>query len=98
MINVDNGIAAIQYCTMAVVIPMSKRGTVTLPPDLRRRLGLDRLENPMLLAEERDGKLVLEPATAVPVRDIPESTIRQWIGEDEAAMSAFSRPRKRKKK
>lgn len=87
-----------QYRSMAVVIPMSKRGTVTLPPELRRRLGLDRLENPMLLAEEQDGKLVLEAATAVPVRDLPEDKIQQWIADDEAAMQAFSKAGKRSKK
>ena len=74
---------------MSTVIPISKRGTVTLPPALRRSLGLEGLENPMLIASEVDGKLVLEPATAIPVRDIPKKTIRKWISEDEAAMKAF---------
>jgi bifunctional DNA-binding transcriptional regulator/antitoxin component of YhaV-PrlF toxin-antitoxin module len=84
------------YC-MPVILPVSKRGTVTLPPDLRSKLGLDRLENPMLLVEERNGKLFLEPATAVPVRDLPEATIRGWIAEDEKAMEALQRVRKPKK-
>jgi len=82
---------------MAVVIPISKRGTVTLPPDLRRQLGLDRLENPMLLAEEQDGKLILQPATAVAVRDLPKATMKKWISEDEAAMKGFQKSGKRKK-
>ncbi len=85
-----------QHYSMTVVIPVSKRGTVTLPPDLRRKLGLDRLENPMLLAKEQDGKLVLEPATAVPVRDIPKATIQKWISEDAAAMKGFLKSEKRK--
>ncbi|MBK1880243.1 hypothetical protein [Pelagicoccus mobilis] len=79
---------------MPTVIPISKRGTVTLPPALRRRLGLEGLENPMLIANEVDGKLVLEPATAIPVRDIPKKTIRKWIKEDEAAMEAFKAKKK----
>lgn len=83
---------------MTVILPVSKRGTVTLPPDLRSKLGLDRLENPMLLAEEKDGKLLLEPATAVPVRDLPEATIRGWIVEDEKAMAALKGVRKAKKR
>ena len=88
-----------QVCRMPVILPVSKRGTVTLPADLRSKLGLDRLENPMLLAEERNGKLFLEPATAVPVRDLPEATIRGWIAEDEKAMESFKgdhKPKKRK--
>lgn len=65
-----------------------------MPPALRRRLGLEGLENPMLIAEEIDGKLVLEPATAIPVRDIPKATIRQWISEDEAALKAYRAKKK----
>ena len=68
---------------MSQILPVSKRGTITLPPAYRRKLGLDRMENPLVIAEERNGKLILEIATAVPVRDIPERTIRGWIEEDE---------------
>lgn len=87
---IDNQLAVMQDCCMALVIPVSKRGTVTLPPGLRKRLGLDRLENPMLLVEEQGGKLVLEAATALPVREIPESTLKKWICEDESGMDAFN--------
>lgn len=75
---------------MAVAIPVSKRDTVTLPPELRKKLGLDRLSNPMLVVDEENGKLTMEPATAVPVREIPESKIRSWIAEDESAMKHFN--------
>ena len=78
-----------QYYSMAIAVPISKRGTVTIPPEMRRRMGVDKLENPMLLVEERDGKLYLEPAAAVPVRDIPKATLRSWIKDDEAEMTAF---------
>jgi bifunctional DNA-binding transcriptional regulator/antitoxin component of YhaV-PrlF toxin-antitoxin module len=94
-VNLDFRFAALQHCSIAIVIPISKRGTVTLPPSLRRSLGLEGLENPMLIANEVDGKLVLEPATAIPVRDIPEKTVRKWINEDEAAMKAFSAKKKK---
>lgn len=83
--------AAMHDCCMPQVLPVSKRGTITLPPAYRRKLGLDRMENPLVLAEEKDGKLVLEVATAMPVRDIPESTIRSWIEEDEKAGEALRR-------
>lgn len=69
-----------------------------MPPELRSKLGLDRLKNPMLLVEEKDGKLFLEPATAVPVRDLPEATIRGWIVEDEKAMKALQSVRKTAKR
>lgn len=83
-IHLDKRIAAMQHCVMKQVLPISKRGTITLPPAYRRKIGLDRLENPLMLVEEREGKLVLEIATALPVRDIPKETIQAWIAEDEA--------------
>lgn len=74
---------------MSTVIPISKRGTVTLPPALRRKFGFDRMENPLVIVEERDGALILRPATAVAVRDLPKSLIDEWIAEDEAGMAQF---------
>ncbi|MEX1115829.1 MAG: AbrB/MazE/SpoVT family DNA-binding domain-containing protein [Akkermansiaceae bacterium] len=70
-------------------IPVSKRGTITLPPEMRRKLGLDAAENPMMLAELRDGGVFLQPAEALPVRDIPEETLRGWIEEDEKDAASF---------
>jgi bifunctional DNA-binding transcriptional regulator/antitoxin component of YhaV-PrlF toxin-antitoxin module len=93
--TLDICIAVLQYCSMAIAIPISKRGTVTIPPEFRKRLGVDKLENPMLLVEERDGKLYLEPAAAIPVRDIPKATLESWIAADEAEMTAFKKAKKR---
>jgi bifunctional DNA-binding transcriptional regulator/antitoxin component of YhaV-PrlF toxin-antitoxin module len=70
-------------------IPVSKRGTITLPPDVRRDLGLNAAEHPMMLVELRDGGVFLRPAEAVPVRDIPEATLKAWITEDERDAEAF---------
>jgi len=42
-----------------------------------------------VILEERDGELILRPAAAVPVRDLPASLIEQWIAEDEAGMAQF---------
>jgi bifunctional DNA-binding transcriptional regulator/antitoxin component of YhaV-PrlF toxin-antitoxin module len=81
---------------MAIAVPISKRGTVTIPPEIRKKLGVDRLDNPMLLVEEKDGRLYFEPAAAIPVRDIPKSKLRSWIKEDEAEMTAFKKSTQRK--
>jgi len=78
-----------RHCRMSTVVPISKRGTVTLPPSLRRKFGFDQMENPLVILEERDGELILRPAAAVPVRDLPASLIEQWIAEDEAGMAQF---------
>jgi AbrB family looped-hinge helix DNA binding protein len=77
-----------RHCGMTVVVPISKRGTVTLPPALRRKFGLG-TENPLVIIEERDGELVLRPAVAVAVRDLPKAVVERWIQEDEAGMREF---------
>ena len=74
---------------MTTVVPISKRGAVTLPPALRRKFGFGAGENPLILIEERDGEIVLRPASAVTVRDIPTEVITGWITEDEAGMREF---------
>ena len=98
VVTLANGIAAMQHCDMTTTLQVSKRGTLTLPPGLRRKLGLDRLSSPMVIVDERDGGLFLQPAAAVPVRDIPKETIARWIARDEAEMARFSGTGKRKKK
>ena len=86
-----------QHCRMTT-LPLSKRGSLTLPPELRRKLGLDKLNNPLLLVEEREGGLFLHPAVALPVRDLPKAQIQAWIARDEADMKSFQSTRKTKKK
>ena len=85
-----------QYCGMALTLPISKRGGLTLPPSLRRKLGLEGLESPLVIVEERDGGLFLQAAAAIPVRDIPKDKLAQWIARDEADMAAFERTAKPK--
>jgi bifunctional DNA-binding transcriptional regulator/antitoxin component of YhaV-PrlF toxin-antitoxin module len=85
-----------QHCGMTTTLPLSKRGSLTLPPELRRKMGLDKLRNPLLLVEERDGGLFLQPAVALPVRDIPKAQIQAWIARDEAEMRTFRAAGKKK--
>jgi len=70
-------------------ISISKRGTITLPPEIRKALGIDLAGNPMMLVELRDGGVFLHPAQAVPVRDIPIEKLQAWIAEDEEGAEAF---------
>ena len=69
--------------------PVSKRGSVTLPPEVRRKLGLESVPNPMLLVELREDGVFLHPATAMPVRDIPLEQIQKWIKDDEKDAEKF---------
>jgi len=84
----DNCDAALHLCCMTT-ITMTKRGSVTIPPDFRRRLGVARLPHPLFSVEEREGGLFLQPATAVPVRNLSRGAIQAWIKDDEAGMAAF---------
>ena len=70
-------------------ITMTKRGSVTIPPNFRRRLGVSRLPNPLFIVEERDGGLFLQPATAIPLRELSRGQLQEWIKEDEAGLTAL---------
>lgn len=70
-------------------LPISKRGTLTLPPKLRTKLGLNYVENPMVLVEEREGGIFLQPATPIPIRIFSKQRMLNWIKEDETAMKSF---------
>ncbi len=87
-----------QLGSMTMTLPLSKRGSLTLPPAVRQKMGLDKLSNPMVLVEEREGGLFLQTAVALPVRDLPKTQIEQWIVRDEAEMATFrATPRKTKR-
>lgn len=83
---------------MTLTLPLSKRGGLTLPPELRRKLGLEGVSSPLVIVEEREGGLFLQPAAAVPVRDIPKAQMLRWIARDEAGMAEFMRTPKPKAK
>lgn len=70
-------------------IPISKRGTITLPPEIRRALGIETAENPVMLVELRNGGVFLQPTESMPARDIPQETLQEWIAEDERDAERF---------
>jgi bifunctional DNA-binding transcriptional regulator/antitoxin component of YhaV-PrlF toxin-antitoxin module len=88
---------ALQQCSKTT-LALSKRGSLTLPPALRRKMGLDKMRNPLLLVEERDGGLFLQPAVAMAVRDLPKEQLQAWIARDEADLKAFKEAKQGKKR
>ena len=78
---------------MSYTVPISKRGALTIPPALRRKLGIDKVPAPLVVLSERDGGLFVQFAAAVPVRDIPKSVIEAWVREDQADAMAFRKAR-----
>jgi bifunctional DNA-binding transcriptional regulator/antitoxin component of YhaV-PrlF toxin-antitoxin module len=87
-VTLDKAFAALQLCSMTA-LPVSKRGTITLPPEFREALGLGSAEHPMMLAELRNGGVFLQPAEAITVRDIPLEQMQKWIAEDERDAEGF---------
>lgn len=85
-----------QYYDMTA-IPISKRWTITLPPEIRKGLGLEDANHPMMLMELRDGGVFMHPAVAMPVRDIPPGQMQAWIAEDEADAERFWKNAEKKK-
>lgn len=78
-------------------VAISKRWTITLPPEIRRGLGLEDTDHPMMLMELRDGGVFLHPAIAMPVRDIPLKQMQKWIATDETDAERFWKNASKKK-
>jgi bifunctional DNA-binding transcriptional regulator/antitoxin component of YhaV-PrlF toxin-antitoxin module len=78
-------------------IPVSKRWTITLPPEIRKELGLESARHPMMLMELREGGVFMTPATAMPVRDIPLKQMQDWISADEEDAERFWKNSAKKK-
>ena len=77
-----------QRCRMTSLL-LSKRGSITLPPKMRRQLVLSASAHRMLLAKMEDGGVFLQPATSMPVREIPLHQMQQSIEGDEEGVEAF---------
>ena len=74
---------------MKTILPLSKRGSITLPPRIRRKYGLESDDGALIIVEEFGGKLILTPATAVPIRDISPKKLKEWLNDDEKEMQSF---------
>jgi len=61
-------------------ILVSERGQITLPQDIRQRLGIK--AGTALVAEEEGGKVILRPAAVTPVEIYSDEEIRGWLAED----------------
>jgi bifunctional DNA-binding transcriptional regulator/antitoxin component of YhaV-PrlF toxin-antitoxin module len=80
---------------MIYTLPVSKRGTLTLPPELRIKLKLNRLNSPMVVLDEKDGVVIMQSAVAMPIRDIPKESINRWILNDEADFNTYKKKKKK---
>ena len=61
-------------------LTISKKGQVTLPVELRKKMGLK--AGGTVIAEERNGELVLRPAAVVEIDLYTDEQIASWDAED----------------
>jgi AbrB family looped-hinge helix DNA binding protein len=61
-------------------LTISKKGQVTLPAELRKKMGLE--AGGTVIAEERNGELVLRPAAVVEIDLYTDEQIARWDEED----------------
>lgn len=59
---------------------VSSRGQITLPAQVRKRLGIK--AGGVIAAEEKDGALVLRPAIVIEVEAFADDDVRRWDDED----------------
>jgi len=71
--------------TREKALVVSERGQITLPADIRKRLGLK--PGGMVTLEERRGELVLKPAAIVELQIYSEEEVARWNEEDELSAS-----------
>ncbi|MBN1309047.1 MAG: AbrB/MazE/SpoVT family DNA-binding domain-containing protein [Chitinispirillaceae bacterium] len=69
---------------MTATIQINRRGTLTLPKELRKKLGLEK--GGVVMAEEAAEGIVLRPAVAFPVEMYTDSRIEEFDKEDDALM------------
>ena len=81
---------------MSETIRVGKRGTLTLPAALRKRLGLD--EGSLVIAEERDDGVFLRPARALPVETYTPERIAEFLLNNSIDEEHYRRQREEVKK
>ncbi|MFP4213537.1 MAG: AbrB/MazE/SpoVT family DNA-binding domain-containing protein [Desulfohalobiaceae bacterium] len=68
-------------------LTISKKGQVTLPAQLRKKMGLE--AGGTVIAEEKNGELVLRPAAVVEIDLYTDEQIARWDEKDR--LDAYTR-------
>ena len=61
-------------------LTVSSRGQITLPAGLRKKLGIE--SGGTVIAEERNGEVVLRPAVILEIEMYSDDDISRWDEED----------------
>lgn len=74
------------------LLSIQSRGTIALPPELRRRLHLDQPNSQVKLVERSDGVVELTPVVAVPA-DQAWFWTQRWQAMEQEADAAIAKGR-----
>jgi AbrB family looped-hinge helix DNA binding protein len=77
---------------MTQVININDRGTLTLPKELRRRLGVN--GNSQIVAEETDEGILLRAGVTFPIEIYSEKRLAEFDRHNEQALTRFRLKRK----
>ncbi len=72
---------------MTKVININDRGTLTLPKEMRRRLGVSR--NAQVVAEETDDGILLRPGVTFPVELYSEARLAEFRRHNEESLAKY---------
>jgi antitoxin PrlF len=75
------------------VINLNARGTLTLPKELRQRLGLK--DGGQVIAEVTDEGIMLRPGVTVPVEIYSDARIGEFERHNEKALAGFKLKKKK---
>ena len=70
---------------MTKVLHINDRGTLTLPRQMRRRLGVDR--NAQIVAEETEEGILLRPGATFPVELYSEKRLAEFRRHNEESLA-----------
>jgi AbrB family looped-hinge helix DNA binding protein len=72
---------------MTKVIQINDRGTLTLPKEMRRRLGIER--NAQVVAEETEEGILLRPGVTFPVELYSEKRVAEFRRNNEESLAGY---------
>ena len=72
---------------MTKVININDRGTLTLPKEMRRRLGVDR--QAQVVAEETDEGILLRPGVTFPIELYSDKRLAEFRRHNEASLAGY---------
>ena len=62
-------------------LTVSSRGQITLPAEIRKRMGI--LAGGVVILEEREGEVALRPAAVLEIETYGDVDIARWNAEDQ---------------